>query len=86
MSTQLLQPLPRYAGTDPALRAWADNLCFHLESWSRSLGAPSGKWTVNGTAAQRDVDPATLTTVAKVVDALGTLVNDLSKGAPLSVT
>lgn len=87
MATAALQPLPRYNGKDPELRAWAEALCFNLEIWARSLRAPVGEvWLVNGTATQRDIDPAVLTTIAQVVDALGTLVKDLENGAPLSVT
>jgi hypothetical protein len=87
MGTNLLQPCPRYTGKDLELRAWANDLCLHLENWSRSLGAPVGEqWIVNGTTAARDVDPTVITTIAGVVNALGTLVGDLSKGAPLSVT
>ena len=87
MAASPLGQLPRYNGQDQELRVWAENLCGRLEIWSRTLLAPAGEqWIVNGTAAARDVDPAVLTTVSDVVNALATLVQDLSKGAPLSVT
>lgn len=87
MAAAALSPLPRYTGDDPAVRQWSEQLCSQLEIWSRALLAPTGEqWTVNGTTDHRDIDPAVLTTVALVVSALGTLVQDLSQGAPLSVT
>lgn len=87
MSTAPLSPLPRYQGMDLEMRAWSERFCSALEIWSRSLSAPAGgSWVVNGIASQREVDPSTLTTLDDVIDALGTLVHDLSKGAPLAVT
>jgi len=87
MAATPLGQLPRYQGQDQELRLWTENLCARLEVWSRSLAAPTGEpWTVNGTTAARDVDPAVVTTVAQVVNVLGALLHDLSKGAPLSVT
>ena len=86
MAAAALSPLPRYQGNDPAVKAWSDQLCAALERWSTQLLAPTGQaWTVNGTTASRDVDPAVLTTVALTVSALGTLIQDLSRGAPISV-
>ena len=87
MAAAGLSPLPRYQGPDQAVRAWSEQICTQIEIWARALLAPAGEtWTVNGTALQRDIDPAVLTTLPDVVDALGTLAHDLSKGAPLSVT
>lgn len=87
MANAPLPQLPRYAGTDPAVKLWADALCRTIEAWSHTLGAPVGEpWIVNGTTAARDVDPAVITTIPQVVNALGSLVRDLSRGAPVSVT
>ena len=86
MAAAALAPLPRYTGSDPAMRQWSEQLCSQLEIWNRSLLAPTGqRWTVNGTTDQRVIDPAVLTSIALVVQVLGTLVQDLSQGAPLSV-
>ncbi|HEX3587803.1 MAG TPA: hypothetical protein VH024_17520 [Candidatus Angelobacter sp.] len=82
-----LPPLPRYQGTDPMMQLWSQQMIYTLETWARSLRAPVGEsWTVNGTTTARDVDPAVITTVAGVVNALGTLVQDLALGAPVKVT
>lgn len=87
MATAALSPLPRYAGQDPAIQMWSNQLCAALERWATQLHAPSGEaWIVNGTTAHRDVDPAVLTSTALVVSALGTLVQDLARGGPLVVT
>lgn len=87
MAAAPLPPLPRYQGSDPAMREWAQQLCQTLEVWGRAVRAPVGEvWTVNGTTAARDVDPAVITTLAEAVNALGTLVNDLALGAPVQVT
>lgn len=86
MAVAPLGQLPRYTGQDQEMRAWVDAFCGRLEAWSRTLGAPSGEqWIVNGTSDARDVDPAVVTTVAALVNVVGTLVHDLAKGAPLSV-
>ncbi len=78
--------LPRYTGTDPQMRDWANDLCQTLETWATLLNAPVGEvWTVNGIEEHRDVDPAVLTTFLAVTDVIGTLVRDLHRGAPLSV-
>lgn len=87
MATTPLGQLPRYTGPSRELRTWADELCSRLETWSRTISAPVGEqWIVNGTAVARDVDPAVVTTVGGLVNVVGTLVQDLAKGAPLSVT
>ncbi len=84
MANSPLPPLARYTGTDPAIKEWSDRFCATLEVWSRALAAPVGQpWTVSGITARRTVDPAVLTTLALVVDALGTLVTDLERGAPV---
>ncbi len=84
MANAALPPLARYTGSDPAIREWSERVCSTLEVWSRSLAAPVGQpWTVSGITAHRTVDPAVLTTLALVVDALGTLVTDLERGAPV---
>lgn len=87
MATAPLSPLPRYTGQDPQVQMWSNQMCATLERWAAQLQAPSGEaWVVNGTTAHRDVDPAVLTSTALVVSALGTLVQDLARGGPLSVT
>jgi hypothetical protein len=87
MATAVLPQLPRYQGADPELNLWSQRLCSTLEIWARSLGAPVGEtYTVNGTSTARDIDPAVVTTIAEVVDVLGTLAKDLARGAPLSTT
>ncbi len=87
MAAALLSPLPRYTGQDPQVQIWSNQLCAALERWSIELHAPVGEaWTVNGTTAARDIDPTVVTTIAEVVSVVGTLVNDLARGAPLAVT
>ena len=87
MATAALSSLPRYTGQDPQVLMWSNQLCAALERWAGQLHAPVGEaWIVNGTTAARDVDPAVVTTIAEVVSVVGTLVQDLSRGAPLSVT
>ena len=87
MANATLPLLPRYQGHDPAIKDWSEKLCSTLEIWARSLAAPVGQtYTVNGTSTARDIDPAVVTTIAQVVNVLGTLAKDLARGAPLSTT
>jgi len=85
MATAPLPPLARYTGSDPHVKAWSDQLIGTLEIWSRRLAVPAGEqWTVTGTTPERNIGPGMSTT--DLGNALGTLLQDLSKGAPMSVT
>lgn len=77
--------LPRYSGTDPVLKAWADQVSNVLELWMRNATAPAGgdRWAVSGVVANRTFN-ATGATLPQVAQAVGTLLTDLESGGSIT--
>lgn len=80
--TQAIPMLPRYAGTDQAIKTWADNLCSAIENAFASINAPGGRtgWQATGTVALRTIngDSATLVQTSETLNTL--IVDLLDKG------